>query len=517
MLARWIVSFAYFLESSSKYKRVKTFVYNLLENPRSKIKPYFETLIISLVVLTVSILIYDVEHRLPYYFEIIENIAISVFIFEWIGRFWISANLRLRIIKYYERKLELEQKPKLSTLLKIIISQKLQYIFSPMSIVDLLAILPTFRTFRILRIFLIFRLFKIFRYTKSFNSFFKLLKDKKFELNFLLLMGIFAIFLSSTIIYVFEGGGVNPKIHSFVDTIYWSFITITTVGYGDITPVTMGGKIITVFLVAGGFLILILSTSIVTNALSEKISIVREGKVLSQLGKLTNLIVIFGFGRMGQILAEELSRGRKKFIVVDISEEHLAKAKELEYFYLCADASNYNTINDIVFKNDVKKVVLTTNNDALNLSILLTIKARTKDIGIIARANSYENIKKFHIAKADHVIFPYQTVAEVAVEYIGNSVKFDAIDSILVQKDSITIDEIDIPKGSDYIGKNIKETVMDSLGVTIIAILKNGSNEKFVFNPSGETYRFDANDSIVLIGEEKDIFKIKDEISRQMI
>ncbi len=517
MLARWIVSFAYFLESSRRYKRVKTSVYNLLENPRSKIKPYFDALIIFLVVLTVSILIYDVEHRLPYHFEVIENIAISVFIFEWIGRFWISANLRLRIIKYYERKLELEQKPKFFTLLKIIIKQKLQYIFSPMSIIDLLAILPTFRTLRILRIFLIFRLFKIFRYTKSFNSFFKVLNDKKFELNFLLLMGVFTIFLSSTIMYVFEGGGENPKIHSFMDTIYWSFITIATVGYGDITPITLAGKVITVFLVAGGFLILILSTSIVTNAFSEKISIVREGKVLSQIGKLSNLIVIFGFGRMGQILAEELSKGHKKFIVVDISDENLAKARELDYFYICADASNYNTIDNIVFKNDVKKVVLTTNNDALNLSILLTIKAKTKDISIIARANSYENIKKFHIAKADHVIFPYQTVAEVAVEYIGNSVKFDAIDNILVQKDSISIDEIDIPDGSDYIGKNIKEIGIDALGVTIIAILKNGSNENFVFNPSPEAYRFDANDSIVLIGEEKDIFKIKDEISRQMI
>ena len=517
MLARWIVSFAYFLESCTRYKRVKTSVYNLLENPRSKVKPYFDALIIFLVVLTVSILIYDVDHRLPYHFEIVENIAVSVFIFEWIGRFWISANLRLRIIKYYERKLELGQKPKLFTLLKIIISQKIQYIFSPMSIIDLLAILPTFRTLRILRIFLIFRLFKIFRYTNSFNSFFKALKDKKFELNFLFLMGIFSLFLSSTIMYVLEGGGENPKIHSFIDSVYWSFITISTVGYGDITPVTIPGKIITVFLVTGGFLILVLSTSIVTNALSEKISTIREGKMLSQIGKLTNLIVVFGFGRMGQVLAEELKKNHKNFIVVDLSDENLAKAKELEYLHVCADASNYNTINDIVFKNDVYKVVLTTNNDAINLSILLTIKAKNSDIGVIARVNSYENIKKFYIAKADHVIFPYQTVAEVAVEYIGNSVRFDTIDNILVQKESITLDEVSIPKGSDYIGKKINETVLDSLSITIIVIFKEGDRENFVFNPDPDRYRFDANDLIIIIGEEKDIFNIKDEISRQML
>ncbi len=517
MLARLIVSFAYFLESSKRYKRVKTAIYNLLENPRSKIKPYFDIFIIFLVLLTVSILIYDIEHHLPYHFEVMENIAVSVFIFEWIGRFWISANLRLRIIKYHERKLELEEKPKLSTILKIIFQQKLQYIFSPMSIIDLLAILPTYRPLRILRIFLIFRLFKIFRYTKSLNSFFKVIKDKKFELNFLLLLGLFAVFMSSTIMYVFEGGGENPKIHSFLDTIYWSVITITTVGYGDITPVTLTGKVITVFLVGGGFLILVLSTSVVTNALSEKMSVVREGKVLSQIGKMTNLIVIFGFGRMGQILAAQLKKGHKKFIVVDISDENLEKAKEFDYLYMHADASSYDTVNNIVFKNDVKKVVLTTNNDALNLSILLSIKAKTDKIGIIARANSYENIKKFHIAKADHVIFPYQTVAEVAVEYIGNSVKFDAIDNILVQKESITIDEIDILEGSDYIGKTITQIGLDKLGVTIIAILKESGKEKFVFNPHHHEYRFQKDDSIVLIGEEKDIFKIKDEVARQLL
>ncbi|MFK5880911.1 MAG: NAD-binding protein [Sulfurospirillum sp.] len=517
MLARLIVSFAYFLESSKRYKRVKTSTYNLLENPRSKIKPLFDFFIIFLVILTVSILIYDVKNRLPYHFEVIENIAVSVFIFEWLGRFWISDNLRLRIINYYERKLELGEKPKLFTILKLIIVQKIQYTFSPMSIIDLLAILPAYRSFRILRIFLIFRLFKMFRYAKSLNSFLRILKDKKFELNFLFLLGISAVLLASIIMYVFEGGGENPKIHSFLDAIYWSAITISTVGYGDITPVTIAGRVITVFLVGGGFLILVLSTSVVTNALSEKISILRDEKVLSQVGKLTNLIVIFGFGRMGQVLAAQLKKSHKKFIVVDVSYENLAKARENDYFYLKADASNYDTVDSVVFKNDVKKVVLTTNNDALNLSILLTIKAKYKNMDVIARANSYENIKKFYIAKADHVIFPYQTVAEVAVEYIGNSVRFDAIDNILVQKDSITIDEILIPEGSDYIGKSIDEIGLNKFNITIISVLKEDSKEEFVFNPNSHNYKFQENDSLVLVGEEKDIFKIKDDILRQLI
>ena len=384
-----------------------------------------------------------------------------------------------------------------------------------MSIIDLLAILPTYRPLRVLRVFLIFRLLKIFRYTKSLNTFFKILSDKKFEFNFLFLIGIFAIFMSATIMYVFEGIGNNPNIKSYLDAVYWAIITITTVGYGDITPVTYTGKIITFFLVGGGFFILVLATSIVTNALSEKIDLVRENKLLSQANKLEQLIVIFGFGRMGRTLAEELYQHKKNFIVVDKNEENTNKAKELGYLYMKADVSQYEVINNLVFQNDVKKVVVTTDNDALNLSVLLTIKAEIKDIEVIIRANNYNNIKKFKIAQADFVIFPYETVAEVAVEYIGNSVKFDAIENILLQKNSITLDEINIQHGNAMIGKTISEVLMNDTNITPIAIFKNGDDKDFIFNPNVDNYRFEENDTLVVIGDVKNIDKIKKSIIRQ--
>ncbi len=515
MFAKLFISFAYFLDSNDRYKKIKSFIYDLLENPRSNIKTYFDFLIITLIFLSVAILIYDISHPTPFYFEFIENITVSVFIFEWLGRFWISADLGSMIIKYHEKMIELDQKPKFFKILKIILKQKLSYIFSPMSIIDLLAILPTYRAARVLRVFLIFRLFKIFRYTKSLNSFLRVLSDKKFEFNFLFLIGLFAIFLSSTIMYVVEGTGNNPHITSYLDAIYWSIITITTVGYGDITPVTLTGKVITVFLVGGGFLILVLATSIVTNALSEKIEILRENKLLTEAHKLSRLIVIFGFGRMGQVLADELKKNHKRFIVVDKDPASMAKARELGYLYMQADASNYDTIESLVFENDVEKVILLTQSDALNLSILLTIKAHDKNIEVIARSNSYANIKKFKIAKANHIVFPYETVAEVAVEYIGNPVKFDVIDNILIQDSDITLDGIDILEGSSFVGKCIDDLGLDDLNITTIAVLKNGNIRHFVFNPSHSEYEFEANDTLIVIGKEVYINRIGNEIRRQ--
>ncbi len=514
MLAKLIISFAYFLDSSKRYKRVKDFAFDILENEKSRIKPYFDAFIIFLVLLTVSILIYDIAHHLSYHFEIIENIAVSVFVLEWLGRFWIHDNIRYNIIKYHKKKVEDGTDVHLIEILKMIIVQKVKYIFSPMSIIDLLAILPTYRPLRILRIFLIFRLLKIFRYTKSLNTFFKVFSDKKFEFNFLFILAIFAVFMSATIMYVFEGIGNNPNIKSYLDAIYWSIITISTVGYGDITPVTFTGKVITLFLVGGGFMILVLATSIVTNALSDKMEMVRENKLLSQANKLSNLIVIFGFGRMGMALANELNENGKDFIIVDKNEENTLKAKELGYLYMKADASDYETIKNLVFDNDVDKVVLTTENDALNLSVLLTIKAEKKDIVVIVRANNDENVKKFKIAKADFVIFPYETVAEVAVEYIGSSVKFDAIENIILKKSNISLDEINILDGSNIVGKSISEIGLNKMSIIVIALLKHGSSRNFIFNPDSD-YMVEANDSLVVIGDERNIEDIKKSISRQ--
>ena len=98
-----LLKFAYFLESSSKYYNTKHLVYEFLEDPTSKKKKYFDFLMIFLVLSTVGIMIYEVNHKTIAWLTTYETIAILIFIAEWLGRFWVISSAHKRIIKDYEK------------------------------------------------------------------------------------------------------------------------------------------------------------------------------------------------------------------------------------------------------------------------------------------------------------------------------------------------------------------------------------------------------------------------------
>jgi len=159
-LANILIKSAYKIESSRCYHRFRKCLYNILINNGSVAKKYFDLTMIFLVLSTVAILVYEVKHTLPEWVNYYEYFAVFIFIIEWIGRFIVSFESHKQIIKDYEEAqfLNLEYKPIES--IKTITKEKLKYVFSLASIVDLLAILPSYRPLRVLRIFLLFRLFK---------------------------------------------------------------------------------------------------------------------------------------------------------------------------------------------------------------------------------------------------------------------------------------------------------------------------------------------------------------------
>ncbi|PWH85491.1 ion transporter [Brumimicrobium oceani] len=162
-------------------------------------------------------------------------------------------------------------------ILRIYIAKKpFKYIFSFYGIIDFLAILPFFMiathdflALRAFRIFRVFRAFKLIRYNKALNRFHLVAKLIREEvILFLIVTGIF-IFLASAGIYHFENKAQPELFKSIFHGGWWAIVTLTTVGYGDVYPITVGGKIFTFFMLMIGVGIVTIPAGLVASALTK--------------------------------------------------------------------------------------------------------------------------------------------------------------------------------------------------------------------------------------------------------
>jgi voltage-gated potassium channel len=161
-------------------------------------------------------------------------------------------------------------------ILRIIVADnKLKYIFSFYGIIDLLAILPFYvtagidlRALRMFRLFRILRAFKLFRYSKAITRFQKALKLIKEELIVFFFATCFMLFLSAVGIYYFENPVQPEAFKSVFHSLWWAVITLTTVGYGDMIPITVGGKVFTFIILMIGLAIVAVPTGLITSAIS---------------------------------------------------------------------------------------------------------------------------------------------------------------------------------------------------------------------------------------------------------
>jgi voltage-gated potassium channel len=244
-LTQKVIKQCYFMAASGRYMAAKRFTRDLLENPKAPLRPYFDIFMIVLVLSSVWLLIYEVKTDLGNFGLIFERVAVTIFVIEYLLRFWIFNDSHKVIIERYERAEFINQPFQLGSALWQAVLGKLRYIVQPLAIIDLLAIIPSYRPLRFLRIFLLFRIFKLFRYTRSVSEFVKVLSEKRIELFTLFIFMAFLTFTGATAMYFFEADHHQAhQVNSFFDSIYWALVTISTVGYGDITPHTTEGRLI---------------------------------------------------------------------------------------------------------------------------------------------------------------------------------------------------------------------------------------------------------------------------------
>ena len=525
-IAKLLIAFAFYLDGNVKYQKVKNFFRRLMNDDDYTPKKVFDFFMLFLVIASVGILLYDIKHQLNPWLEDFDFYVVTmIFAVEYVIRLWVYNDIHKIIIDEYEESTFLERKFSLKKVFKKAVLKKWEYIKSPFAIIDFLAILPGFRSLRILRIFVIFRLFKVIRYTRSINTFIEVLANKKFELTILLLAVGFVTFIGGAVLYVFEAHS-NSKIDTVFDAIYWSLITISTVGYGDITPVTEEGKILTMFLIIVGIGAISFSTSIIASAFTEKLQELKADRVFRIIKGMNDVYLLCGYSNETEILAERFKKDNIDFVIVDLDEERVLKATEKGYVALKGDVTQKTFLKVLDF-DKISKIFVLTNNDISNSFIVLSVKAFSKKAEIISLANDEKNISKIKKAGADYVVVPSRVTALLTAEYIGHPITFEVIDAILTEKRNAIIDEIIVIKDSILDGKLVGEIDFDRYKLILFGVLKRSEspllNETlqierghFYFNPPFDL-KLEEGDILVVMGYSVSVNYFKYQIERSSI
>ncbi|PKM50093.1 MAG: hypothetical protein CVV02_12945 [Firmicutes bacterium HGW-Firmicutes-7] len=246
-----------------------------LTNENDHLAKVFDYTILILIAINVLAIILESYKTIysAYFltFKAIENVSIVVFTIEYGLRLWLAD------IHYPDDSRK--------------IWVRIKYMCTFMALIDLFAILPFYLAmfsiydFRFIRIARLFRILKLSRYSKSIKLIKDVIKEKKDELLAIVMIMLILIIISSTLMYYIESTSQPEVFPNIISTFWWSIATLTTVGYGDVYPITWGGKVLSSIIAIFGIGLVALPTGIVGTGFIEEMKSKDEEHICPHCGK----------------------------------------------------------------------------------------------------------------------------------------------------------------------------------------------------------------------------------------
>ncbi|HXU28558.1 MAG TPA: potassium channel protein [Bacteroidia bacterium] len=300
--------------------------------------------------------------------------------------------------------------------------------------------------------------------------------------------------------------------YNFIDAFYMTIITIATVGFEEVHPLDMWGKIFTAFLVMISFGIFAYSISAVTRFVfdGEFNQLYKNRKLNETIKNLSDHVIICGYGRNGRQAAQVLKKHKQRFIVIEKSTE-LTSAMQHQYSDLVINADA--TLDEVLLKAGIlraKALVTTLPVDADNLFIVLTARNLNPNLTIISRASEDNSDTKLKIAGANNVIMPDKVGGAHMASLIMKPDVIEFIDHIVGQEgDSVNMEEItfeNIPERLRH--KTLRDLeIRNKSGANIIGF-KTAAGE-YIINPDADT-RIIPSAKIFVLGNAEQIKKLKE-------
>ncbi len=287
----------------------------------------------------------------------------------------------------------------------------------------------------------------------------------------------------------------------FIDSLYMTIITLTTVGFKEVNDLSLSGRIFTIVLLIGG-----VGTVFYTLGIGAKIVVEGElqevygrRKLEKKLKDLRDHYIVCGYGRMGKIVARELRHEKLKFAVIEKNEVILDSDEKNGALIIQGDATSDDLLKRVGIER-AKCLISVLPTDAENLYVVLSARGLKPELLIVARAGEEGSEQKLLRAGADRVVSPYHigglrmahsVLKPAVVDFIEFATKSGNID--------LQIEEITIREGSQLVNHSLDECgIGRDLGIIIVAIKQKTGEMKF--NPTFRT-AIQAGDTLIAVGE----------------
>ena len=307
---------------------------------------------------------------------------------------------------------------------------------------------------------------------------------------------LIAIILIGTVGYWFIGG----RQYSFVDALYMTVITITTIGFSEIIDLSgnVGGRIFTIFIAISGigimaYIVTNITALVVEGELTESF---RRRKMEKIAGNSRDHYIVCGLGSVGFYIANELYATKRPHVIVDVNKKNIERNLESlpDAVFIEGDATD----SDTLLRAGVEKargIFAVTGDDNQNLVVSLTAKQLNPKLKVVARCNDMRNNVKMQKAGADAVVSPTAIGGlRMASEMLRPTV-VSFLDTMLRDTESnLRVEELPVPES--FVGRPISTLNLKRCSHALLLAVK--TTEDWVYNPS-ESYVIDQKNTLVFM------------------
>ncbi|HYB43415.1 MAG TPA: potassium channel protein [Candidatus Methylomirabilis sp.] len=300
---------------------------------------------------------------------------------------------------------------------------------------------------------------------------------------------------------------------TWMDALFMTVTTITTIGYGEVKPLDTWGRLFTMILALVGIGSLFYTLGVVMEYLVSARLADPGGrrKMERRIEGLRGHVIVAGLGRVGRQAAQELHQAGTSFVIVDPSQTAMRHAEDNGYLWLTGDATDDGVLERAGIRH-ARGLIVTTANDATNMYIILSARVLNPDLYIVSRAVDDASVTKLARAGADRAISPYAIGGHRLAHLILSPAVVDFFETALRRgEEALNIESVAVGVDTRAVGRTLEALALrQATGATVLAIMRDGTP---LVNPAGDTV-LAAGDRLLALGTRVQLERVEDVLGR---